>query len=491
MKADTAVHWLKRIGVVLIIATALVHLGFRIHFITDHRENLGGAEVNVVYGVQKMLLGRPLYEDPEKSPYDVMQYTPAYYGVCAALAIVLPIDPHDSYALFLLSRIVSLILNLFTCLGIFRLCKLLQVEVWIALAVAAIGFTLFTEHFYSRVDSLYAPLFIWTLIRYVRWTRQEGSMSALVVVALLAVLSICSKQTGILLIGIIGVHLLVTKQWRAFFTFSGAVALILAIFLLSVFLNTSPEVFFKNTVQGIANGIGGNMYTELLPFGIYKYYVGWHIAAIALVVVFLRDGDRVDRFLAVSIATATAFGLITGLKNASNINYLFEAHLLVVIGASRWLCTRVAPWQLQLSGLFLLYGLLFTVHRTRVLNKLVGTAEQRAHREHLHNADEHTRAVLVNELGLRPEEKVLITYHGHLELLLNGQGLLAQKDILEWSVEPLFNYDAVAKSLADGTVRYVISDVPMDTLRFLGRSYPQFHEVREVDGRHILAPAPH
>lgn len=488
MNAEAALPWIKRIGVALIVAVALVHLGFRIQLIPDHRTDIGGAEINVVYGVQKILLGRSLYEDPELPPFDVMQYTPAYYGVCVAAAMVLNIDPHDSYALFLLSRIISLIVNLVTCLWIFRLCKTLEIDAWLSVAVAAIAFTLFTEHFYSRGDSMYALLFTGTLVVFVRWLKHGVNAKALVIVALLAVLCLLCKQTGILLIGIIGAHLLLAKQWRAFFTFSGATGLFLATFLLLIFKNTPPEIFYKNTVLGIANGMTRTMYIELFDPPTYKYYIGWHIAGALLVVAFLRNRDALDRFLAVAIGCAFAFGFITGLKNGSNINYLFEAHLLVVVGIARW-CVRATRWQVQCAGLFLLYGLLFTVHRTRVLHKRVGTEEYRALMEAAYRADLHTRDVLWNELGLRAEDKVFITYRGHLELLLNGQGLLAQKDILEWSVKPLFNYDGTTTRLADGTVRFVITDAPVDTLRFQGHSYPPFQQVREVDGRHILAPS--
>ncbi len=484
MSVARAFTWLKHALIAVTLLVALLHLGFRVQLITDHRVDLGAAEINVVYGIQKILLGRPLYEDPEKAPFDVMQYTPAYYGICAGAGKMLAIDPHDTNTLFLLSRIISLVINLITCLCVFRLCRALGSDAWFSVAVCAVVFTLFTEHFYSRIDSLYALLFVATMITHVRWLEQGGPVKLLVSTALLAVLCLFTKQTGILIIGIIGAHLLLTKRWKPLLLYSGGVLLFSAIGMGLICLSTTPAIFVKNTVLGIANGMSGTMYLELFPPPIYKYYVPLHVAGILLIVFAIRKGDAVDRFLATVICIAFVFGLITGLKHGSNINYLFEAHMLALVGVVRWMTMHMKTYPLPRMGVVLLFMLLFTVFRTRQIQRRIGENDFAGKQTAMDMIEDETlHKELLNALGLRPEDRVFITYRGHLELLLNGQGLLAQKDIIEWSVDPLYDYSAFTQMMDDGSVRFVVADQPMDTLHFLGRSWTPLRLVAHVNSR--------
>lgn len=480
--------WTKRIGIIAIVGIALMHAALRIHAITDDRVDLGGAEINIVYGTQKLMLGRPLYEDPAQPPFDVMQYTPLYYHSSAWLASMLDIDPHNTRALYRVGRVYSLLLNVLLCVLVFGLCRALQVDRWLALAVASIGLCLLTEHFYARTDALYIVLFVAALHAHLRWTTGDRGVRRLIWTALLSALCLLTKQTGVLIVGTIGLHLMLLKHWRAAILYAAVVLVVFSIGMVLFLEGGSWHHFFQNTVQGIANGMTRTMYIELLDPPTYKYYIVLHLAGIALIVRgAARHGALPDRFLGFAIASTFAFGLISGLKHGSNINYLYEAHLLVLVGAARWVSIVPSPRASWAAPALLLFGVLFTTYRTRSLATRVGSEEQRIQATNAYLSDRRVNEVLVNELGLLPSEKVFITYRGHLELLLNGQGLLPQKDIIEWSTEPLFNYERFHRSMTDGSVHYVISDKPLDTLRFLGATYGPYATVRVVDGRYVIA----
>ena len=323
-----ATRWIERALLALLLLAAAWHFSLRVQLVTVAQVDIGGAEINVIYGIQKILLGKPLYEDPEQPPFDVMQYTPAYYGLCAGIAAVMRIDDHDTVALFTLSRIVSLVLNLVTCLLLWRLCRYLDVETWLSVAVAAFTFTLYTDHFYSRTDSLYALFLVGALLMHVRWMQQRTAGS-LLLTALLAVLCLFAKQTGVLVIGIIGAHLLFVRNWKALLMYTGGVALFTGLGLLLILFDTTWEVLRMNIVQGIANGISGTLYQELFKPAVYKYYAALHLFALFLLVRAFRRGDAMDRFLAIGMSAALVFGFATGLKLGSHLNYLFEAHVLM------------------------------------------------------------------------------------------------------------------------------------------------------------------
>ncbi len=482
--------WLQRIGTIAILCIALLHAAFRIQAIPDDRVDLGGAEINLVYGTQKLLLGRPLYENPEQPPFDVMQYTPLYYHSCAWIASMLAIDPHDTRMLYRVGRVYSLLLNVLLCVLVVGLCRSLEVDRWLSIAMASIGFCLLTEHFYARTDALYIVFFAAALLTHVRWTIGTRSYRTLLWTALLSSLCLLSKQSGVLIIGTIWLHLLAMRKWREAALYVLAV-LIFFLLGMSFFLQDgSWHHFYQNTVQGIANGMTRTMYIELFDPPTYKYYILFHFVGAGLIVHGLRSGRaHTDRFLSLAIATTFAFGFITGLKHGSNINYLYEAHLLVLIGAARWV-SNVSPVRASWAALaMLLFGVLFTTYRTRSLVARSGSEQQRIQANIAYRADLRVRDVLVNELGLLPSQKVFITYRGHLELLLNGQVSLPQKDIIEWSTKPLFNYEHFHRSMIDGSVRFVISDKPLDTLHFLGTTYGPYRTVRSVDGRSVLAPS--
>lgn len=479
----------KRTLVILILGLMVVHFGFRLRLITDHRVDLGAQEINVVYGIQKIMLGRPLYQDPEEPPFDVMQYTPAYYFLCAGVGSVVGIDVQDTYALFLLSRITSLLLNLTTCWLIYLLTRVVGAGTWLGLATGALVFALHSEQFYSRVDSLYALFFTASLLVFIRSIHAEGR-KGLLVCTLLCALAFMTKQNGVLMIGIVGAYLLIERSWRSFGLFAIASMLFILAGLGLTLIDSAPIDLWKNTVQGLMNGLVERPFPHFRDPGVYKFYAGWHIAAVALFVVFFRKGNGVFRFFAVAILLSLLFGAVASFKQGSGSHYLFEFHLFVMVGCVVWIASASERASRVAGVLFLSYALLFMVHRTRQLQAWLGSDAERSTSLKEYRSDLRAFHVLVGELGLRTQDRVFITYRGHLELLLNGYGLLAQKDILEWSRTPPFDLHLFDQAMVDGTVRYVISNTATDPMRSMGYNDPLFRPVREWEGRIIWSRAP-
>ncbi|HRD54204.1 MAG TPA: hypothetical protein PKY96_16315, partial [Flavobacteriales bacterium] len=464
----------------VLLALAAWHFALRVQLITDHGVNLGGVEINVVYGAQKILLGRPLYEDPEQPPFDVMQYSPLYYGLLASVAKIAGVQPEETFGLFVLSRTLALLLNLLTCWLVFALCRALGCTRWGGLAVALFSFVLYTDHFYGRGDALYAMLFVAALLAHARVLDKAGPR-AMVLAALLSVACVLAKQTGVLVIGIIGLDLLLRRAWRELRVFAIAVLAVSSMAALVIAVSASGPYFLKNAVQGLANGIAPSMYREFHDLATYKYYAPMHMALLVLVVRGFWIGDARDRLLSAAMALSIAFGGLTAFKSGSNLNYLYEAHLLVSIAAMR-LVRGTSGW---LSMAPLLVMLAFAQHRTRLLHKHVADAVEREGHAAAHRSDIAVHHALVNELGLRPQDKVLITYRGHLELLLNGQGLIAQKDVIQWSVREVYDLSEFLRMMDDGEVRYVIGDSPRDTLQFRSHVWTPITTVLEVEGRYV------
>jgi hypothetical protein len=469
-------------------AILFFHLGLRMEMVIQYRTELGGVEHNVIHGVQKLLLGLALYQDPERLPFDVMQYAPAYYLLCAGIGDILGIEGNDARSVFVLSRTLALVLTMLTALVAYRICRIASAPVWASFLAAALVFCTYTEHFYSRPDALHSLGSLATVLFFVRWLRSPTDRP-LILAALFAVLAFFAKQSGGLVMVLPVVYLVWSKEWHGLRVYGTAVAVLLGCALGITFLLVPPVVLWQNTVQGLANGFSWQMWQELFDPPTYKYFIGWHAMAVVIAVLGFRSASPVLRFFALAIPLAMAFGLLTGLKYGSRLNYLHEGLALVYIGAAVMLGNGPDRGRNQLAWAFALYGLIFMGFRTKSTAHWAGSDGPEGHGYARLQADTAVRNVLQNELDLQADDHVLILYRDYLEHLLVGQSILTQKDIIQYSKEPVFNYGAFHKAMEDGTVRYVITDQAPGPFTILGHTYDTWVPVRTVEGRHIMAKA--
>jgi hypothetical protein len=479
--------WAGRLALAMLLLGAVAHVVLRAELLNDPRVDLGGAEINVVYGVQKLVDGRPLYSDPEQPPFEAIQLAPLYHLLVAGLARASNLDPLDTQGLFLVSRSLALALNALTALLLFLLCRRAGANVGLSIALACIGFALLTEHSYGRSDALSTPLVLVACFVLVQVEGVSLTWQRSFVVAMLSALAVLAKQTAVIPI-IVAVHFAVQRDWRSLarFAISGAGAAALALALL-LFM-ASPEVLWKNLVVAVRNGVDPSMYKELFDRGVYKYHIGWHVIALLAPILLIRRGQPLASLFGVAVGLAFAAGALGGLKSGSSLNYLVDGLLLGLVAAAFLLQRMPTRWQPQAHLALLGYGLLFMQHRVRLLDKRVGDGAQRAHYAAEYESDLHTAVFLRDSLHLGAKDYVMITYRGHLELLLNGQGLLPQKDIIQWSTVPPFDLAALHELIRAGGLRYVVSDSQTDALRLPGGAYP-LHSMAVVAGRRVLQPA--
>ncbi len=476
---------LQRLLAALIVAGGLVHVALRLPLLTDPRIDAGGGEMNVVYGTQKILLGKALYTDPEAPPFEVVQYTPLYHASYAAIAKAFGVDPHDTMRLYTVGRAWGLLLNLLSCALVCMLCRRVGLDGWSAAAASALALAFITDQCYNRPDALATPLLLAALLLMASRPLAELSWPRAFALAALAAAALLTKQAAISAALTAGLFLVLLGQRKALVRFLACFALACALAFLVLRSMAEPTVLWKNLVLSLRNGISFTLYHALTDQGIYKYYVGWHLLGAAAAAALLRRSrTEPDRLLAVAALIAAAVGLITGVKRASGLNYLVDAHLLAAVAGLAWL--RLAKEPLRAWGMLAVmgYGALFMQHRARLLAHRVGTPEMRVHAAEELASDQAVDAWLLAQWGNRLDHPVFITYRGHLELLMNGLGQLPQKDIIEWSVTPPFDLEPLKRMMENGQVHAVIAEAPIDTFRFFDRRYPLEH-LAEVKGRHV------
>lgn len=472
--------------IVAVLLIVLVHLGLRAYMVPQYRTELGGVEHNSVHAIQKLLLGSPLYQDPEQIPFDVIQYTPAYFVLCSTVGKVFGISGEDARSAFLLSRVIALTLTLLSCWVVFRICRENGAETWSAALATGLVFCSYTEHFYSRPDALQSFASLTAVLYFTRWPRAPNG-KILTICAGFTALGFFAKQSGALMVMVPALYLLLIRNWKAFASYAVAILLFLAACLALILLGTTPWILWQNTVQGLANGYSTMMWGELFEPATYKYFVGWHILALVIVVQGFRGNGPVLRFLALAIPMAVAFGLLTGLKSGSRLNYLHEGLSLTFMGTAILLGSiKQFRWKHFMGWAFACYGLVFMAFRTKSTNHWAHIDDPDTARMAEYQADLAVRDVLLNELGLGADEHIFVTYRDYLDHLLVQQSVMKQHDIIRFSTDRLYDYAAFHKAMRDGTIRFVVTDHPERPVTFLDSTFTGWVPIRSVEGRTIM-----
>ncbi|MFN3874948.1 MAG: hypothetical protein ACK4L7_03425, partial [Flavobacteriales bacterium] len=480
-------RWERWSFALLLAAGALTHLALRWPLLTDARTDLGGAEINVAYGIQKLLLGKPLYSDPESPPFEVVQYTPLYHALCAALCRVSGVDAMDTAGIFRASRACCLALNLIAAALLLLLCRKLEAPAWIAMGAACLSLALMAPHFYGRPDALATPLMMGALLALMSDRPATWPRAALG--AMLAMLAVMAKQTAIVAPVIIAAHLALQRDSqglkRSVACLSGFGTLALGA-LLAV---APPAVLWRNLVVSARNGMGFTLYRELADRGILKHWLGWMVLAALASIALLRKGSAKERLAALGALIALAAGLAEGLKSGSGLNYLADGLLLGLAATCAWLARLRAPVREAAAIAVLAFGALFMQHRLRLLHGLAGSPADRAAHEAALRADRAVLAWLQDQWVDAAPAPVLVLYRGHLELLLNGAGLLPPKDIIEWSARPPFALPGLERMLEQGAVAHCIAAAPIDSVRLPGWACG-VEPLARVESRYIYRPLP-
>jgi len=480
----------RHLVLVLLGAVFAWNLNLRWQMLYQHRTELGGVEHNVIHGIQKVMLGQQLYEDPERPPFDVIQYTPGYYLLGAAVGKKLGLDGADARSIFLLSRWLSLLLWLVTGALVVAACRAGGAAGWSSWLAAGITLCCAWEQSFSRMDSLVAATTMATLLYFIRWLV-SGDRHTLVIASIAAVAGVFAKQSGIVLLLSPLLYLLLGRNWKALRIALTSMALATMVALIVISTLGTFGAFYQNTVLGLRNGFSWMLYIDLFNPPTYKYFIGWHLLAIVVTVKGSRSRSAPLRFMALVIPISLVFALTAGLKYGSRLNYLHESLMLTFIGVAILLPQMTqTPWRNGLAWAFAGHGLLFSAFRTNSTAAWYRIGEPDAlHEQHLQN-DEAVHAVLVNELGLKEGEYVFINYREYLEHFLVGQSLLTQKDIIQFSHDRLFDYTEFHNCMEDGRVRFVVTDGMLGPISYLDSTYTGWEPIREVNGRVILARAP-
>lgn len=485
----------RRAIAVSVGALLALYVFFRIAGIYNWDPEMGGWEANVVLAVQKMMIGQPLYQDPAKAPFEVVQYMPVYFQLCAGLGKLLHLDPLEPRQVFVLGRWLSLLFNLSTAALLLLLLRRFMVPFTLAL-VMAVGL-LFSLHrtAFARPDSLYLLLAAASLAAYMlfaarvsdKWGRNGLWLSALAGCA-----AFFTKQSAMIVLAVPAFHLLfVMRDIRSALWFGTVCGAVLSAGLAYLVVHYGALPLKENVVTGLRNGVSDDLLEHVFYASGYATVLPLELLAGVLVAYLLRSADPLHKALAWALVLTFGFAVITGLKTGSRINY-FHEHFFVLYFSLGLMASRLPAdrdggfWTALIVGLVLSH----TMVRLWEIPKDVVFRDRNAGRPAYENARAIT-SYLKKERGLREGEHVFVRERGWPEHFLIGHSVLNEKDVVWHSPEQLYDYSAFHRAMDDGEVRFVITKSPRLPIHYLGRDHGAFTEVAEMGGFHILETTAH
>jgi hypothetical protein len=304
---------------------------FRVLLISTYNGEIGGIDNNFVYAVIRSMAGYDIYPDPSSAPFAVNPYTPLYINFCSLLGKIFSLNIKDPINVYRLCRAVSLACDILTCSLFFLTLKnlaSLKKEIVLFITVVLASLLCYLGYTYSRADSLF--LLMYALTFFVLTTNASNpSLPKIVLLSLLTVACIFSKQNGIILPFLVFIWYLFNNSLNHALMYGAAIFLLLTGSIL-LYQNTSNHPFFlHHTVHALRNRIDFSWFyvyifkrlsDSLILLPLY-FAAGFSIS-------WLSQNKLKKKSLSIIFLIQIIFSLGTSLKFGASVGYFNEAYFL-------------------------------------------------------------------------------------------------------------------------------------------------------------------
>jgi hypothetical protein len=324
----------QRIFKYLLLLTTAIYIIYRLLICFNYQPELCNGESNNVWKSLSVANGEGLYNDPEKLPLEVFQYTPLFEFPVIFIAKILDKSSPDYLAnVTMLGRLFVLVLNLLLTFIISKICfQFLSIDKIKSYACGLTSLLLLTHPIYAiRPDSTLLVFVFLTLLFYLQRIKKENyifSISTYVIISLLFFLCFFSKQDGIFISIVIGIDLVLKRQIKQLFILSLTSLIILAI-LLGFGQLFYGEFFLKSIILGLNN-------TSSLSQLITVFEKAWSYYGIVLFLgitlsVYLLIQKTSLKIIPIATIFYFILAIFTSSKSGSWINYYTPTILLSTI----------------------------------------------------------------------------------------------------------------------------------------------------------------
>jgi hypothetical protein len=307
---------------------------------------IGAAEPNAVYTIEKYLARQPLYGDPDQPPFDVTQYSPLFYVVVGTSAKVLHIAPSDGPAVLRLGRFTALIFSIGILWLQYRvLTGTLGVRRGIAVPAMAYSYVAVCPYFfYTRPDPALALATLGCFFFVFKSTSQTGTAAAVSIAAATgsAILAMLSKQSGVIVVGILLAYTLLSRQYRLLAVMSSVLLCGLVIGAISIGSLEHARLLKANVVDGLNNGLAyyHGVINTFIPY-VRSEAILIFATVFAVLCWLNREASHAELVFAISLPMLFFFAAMTGLKEGSGPNYYNEFAVLATTAIAFALQQRI------------------------------------------------------------------------------------------------------------------------------------------------------
>ena len=238
----------------LLCLVFLYTLTLRIILVFSYIPETGGASLDVLYGILRILKGRNLYNNPELPPYAVVQCMPLYYYVVAGLSQILGIS-QSIHAVSVINRLCALGFNLLLFIPLQRILRKIfdcqeKFSHWTTFLAI---FILIPSADYSGTGSLCLLATAFSIYYFLCFLNlyDDKYGSELVLSGIGASLAFFINQYSFFLLVCILLFLLIyirDKKATLLFVISSSIALL---FLFIILIGVNANYWFLNVTYGI------------------------------------------------------------------------------------------------------------------------------------------------------------------------------------------------------------------------------------------------
>jgi hypothetical protein len=469
-----------------------------------------GVDMNVVLTLQKTLLGLPLYTDPAAPPYDITQYSPAFYLITLAVIRALGLTAVDGPQILVTARLVAVA----ACAASFALTVAIgrrsfglgPRKAW---GVALFGLVATAPWlFLARPDSLALAVMLAAFGTAIAAARDPRPLPPAFLAALfLAGVSPFIKQNG----AVVGIVLVAYFAWVGRYRLAAAAVVGFPAIMAALWALCERvwPFYTENVVGGVKNGISILNAVEKTYSGFFEPFAFLLAGAtLALLRWMTARAEPGRQFFVVALPLLLGAATVAGLKAGSAENYYNEWIILAALAIVIWLeerpaasdapgDARASAWPLAGSTLVAAVLIVWLPFRGLLLvyetwwSRIDPRVSWIYPPNSLWSPDyARLRAVVAAQV---PAGRYVLAFPLPANSAIPEWILVPQKEIAEDVYETGgLTYDALRRQLAEGRIALIVTTGDAPPARFLGSRMPAV-----VEGERIgilrtfkVAPAP-
>lgn len=471
-----------------------LQLGLKRILIFSYVPDLGGFERNVIWGIQQVMLGKPLYTNPDAAPFAIIQYMPAYYYLVATVGKLLSIDPLDAHSVYSLARTFNALLSVGSVVILYRIAtRQFHIPQTISIFISSLAFLWMQAFTISgRPDCFKGFVFqclIYVLLQYP--SKRKRIIFPLAIC--LSVFAFFTKQDGLVFCAILPAVLFLQREWKHMMATGIAIALTIAI-LFALFHYSTNGDFVRNVLGGLHNGISISWFVGVFSgyFAVMAVLFG---LALVMSLEFMFEKNYALHVLAAGFVFSFFPQLLFSFKYGSGPNYFLECTYisLLFLGIMLHRLSLKSIFQFPFTHYLLGAAILVLLFLTSAFHWFTGGfLHQEKELKAMYQKQKDVVSWLHNNAN-QPDFKVLVLinrqWEDHTTTLLADHVVAPCRDvsIQVFDAKKQTGFAPLQSVVESGDVDFIVSD-GRSISPFLKFDYSQYQQVEVVGGYTIFAP---